>query len=376
MPGKKRELKGYAGDVNDPEGLPVWTRRYLDWLRVRHYSETTLCTSEYQLKAFIEWAHDRGVLRPIEVTKPMLEAHQRWLFYYRKANGKPLGPSTQLTRLVVLKGLFKWLTRQDVIPSNPASELELPKKDRRLPRDILSERQVEKVMAQPDVTDTLGLRDRAMMEVVYSTGLRRHELARLALFDIDEERGVVTVRLGKGRKDRMVPIGERALHWVARYLEQSRPEIVVPPDTGTLFLSELGAPLSLLRISTMMREYVLEADVGKRGAVHIFRHSMATLLLEGGADIRAIQEILGHAKLETTSIYTRVSIDGLKKVHAACHPGANLTPKRAAAATSEELGDATAASTDAREKLLEALDTERAEEERAVAAERRGDSLP
>lgn len=376
MPRKKRELKGYAGDLNDPDGLPVWTRRYLDWLRVRHYSETTLVTSEYNLKSFIEWAFDRGVSRPIEVTKPMLEAHQRWLFYYRKPNGKPLGPSTQLVRLVVLKGLFKWLTKQDVIPSNPASEIELPRRDRRLPRDILNERQVEKVMAQPDVTDTLGLRDRAMMEVVYSTGVRRHELARLALFDIDEERGVLTVRLGKGRKDRIVPIGERALHWVNRYLEESRPEIVVPPDTGTLFLSELGTPLSLLRISDMMRQYVLAADVGKRGAVHIFRHSMATLLLEGGADIRVIQEILGHAKLDTTSLYTRVSIDGLKKVHAACHPGANLATKRTPAEPVESESLAAPADVDAKAKLLEALDAERVDEERAVAAERRGDSLP
>lgn len=373
MPREKRALKAYAGDLNDPEGLPVWTRRYLDWLRVRHYSETTLVTSEYQLKSFIEWAFDRGVSRPIEVTKPMLEAHQRWLFYYRKANGKPLGPSTQLTRLVVLKGLFKWLTRQDVIPSNPASEIELPRKDRRLPRDILSERQIEKVMAQPDVTEVLGLRDRTMMEVLYSTGLRRHELAKLSLFDIDEERGVVTVRLGKGRKDRMVPIGERALHWLGRYLENSRPEIVVPPDTGTLFLSELGAPLTLLRISNLMRGYILAADVSKRGAVHIFRHSMATLLLEGGADIRAIQEILGHAKLDTTSIYTRVSIEGLRKVHAACHPGASLNSKRAPA--SAPVVDAPAGP-EVREKLLAALDDERAEEEREVASERRADSLP
>jgi integrase/recombinase XerD len=157
------------------------------------------------------------------------------------------------------------------------------------------------VMAIADTTDPLGLRDRAMMEVLYSSGLRRAELAKLQLFDIDADRGVLAVREGKGKKDRFVPIGDRALHWMARYIEEVRPGLVVPPDDGTIFLSELGDPMKLPRLTQLMRRYVEAADLGKSGACHIFRHSMATAMLEGGCDIRLLQEILGHAETSTTA---------------------------------------------------------------------------
>jgi integrase/recombinase XerD len=149
------------------------------------------------------------------------------------------------------------------------------------------------------------------------------------------------VRLGKGRKDRTVPIGERALHWLGRYVEEVRPEYVVSPDTGTAFLTERGEPLSLVHLSILMRGHVKAAKVGKEGAVHIFRHTMATHLLEAGADIRAIQEMLGHVELSTTQIYTHVSIKRLKVVHDACHPAAKLAPraKRAVETDRDDGGD-------------------------------------
>jgi len=319
---KKGEKKRYRGEVDDPDALMHWIRRFIEHQRVRNYSERTLITTESCLSMFAEWAHDRGLVRPAEITKPVLDLYQRWLFYFRKESGKALTFSSQRVRLQKLKGFFKWLAKENVILSNPASELEMPRIERRIPRAILSEKDIEKVLGEADTTDVLGLRDRAMMEVLYSTGIRRHELAHLELFDVDAERGTLTVRQGKGKKDRTVPIGERALGWVAKYLDTARPDLVAPPDDAALFLNERGERLALSHLTSLMRHYVDAAKLGKTGACHIFRHSMATLMLEGGADIRHIQEILGHVETSTTAIYTRVSIRHLKQVHDATHPAA------------------------------------------------------
>jgi integrase/recombinase XerD len=362
---RRRALEAWAGDLNDPEGLVVWARRYLEYMQVRHFRPTTVVTTEGHLRIFIRWATDRGLSRPVQITKPMIEAHQRWLFYYRKQSGKPLSVGTQRTRLQLLKGWFRWLARENVILWNPASEIEMPRMERKLPRAILSEREIEQVFAQADITDALGLRDRAMMEVLYSTGIRRAELSALGLYDIDADRGVVTVRLGKGRKDRTIPIGERALHWVGRYLDEVRPSLVVPPDHKTVFLTENGDPIALATLSYTMSDYLRAANLGKQGAVHIFRHTMATHLLDAGADIRAIQEILGHVKLSTTEIYTHVSIQRLKLVHDTCHPAAKLVPRaRDALASEDATTEQSDAAAQAAAELELALVAEAADEDR------------
>lgn len=166
--------------------------------------------------------------------------------------------------------------------------------------------------------------DRAMLEVIYCTGMRRMELSGLKLYDIDAERGTIMIRRGKGRKDRMVPISERALAWIEKYVAQVRPELVLDPDDGTLFLTADGQGFGLTRITQLVRNYVIAAKIGKTGSCHMFRHTMATLMLENGADVRVIQQLLGHAKLETTQIYTQVSIRMLKRVHEQTHPAAKL----------------------------------------------------
>jgi integrase/recombinase XerD len=237
-------------------------------------------------------------------------------------NGRPLTFQTQHKRLVQIRMPFKWLTRQNVLLWNPASELELPKLEHRLPRHVLTE--AERVLAQPDVSDPLGVRDRAILEVFYSTGIRRMELVRLLVSDVDRERGTMTVRQGKGKKDRTVPIGERAAMWVEKYMLEARKGVVVPPDEGVLFLTAEGRPLDANRLTDDVGEYVAAAETGKKGACHLFRHTMATVMLENGADIRYIQEMLGHVELSTTQIYAQVSIRQLKAVHALTHPGAKL----------------------------------------------------
>ena len=200
---------------------------------------------------------------------------------------------------------FKWLAKHNVLPSNPASELELPRLERRLPRAVLSIAEAERVLAVPDVDDPLGLRDRAILETLYSTGMRRKELAGLRLYDFDPERGTMLIRLGKGHKDRMVPVGQRAIRWIDVYLCDARPKLVTPPDEGALFVSHTGEAMIPNRLTELVRDHVNASGVNKKGSCHLFRHTMATLMLEGGADIRFIQEMLGRAELSTTQLYTQ-----------------------------------------------------------------------
>jgi integrase/recombinase XerD len=320
----QRKQKPVVGDPTDPDGFSVWLRRYLEALRVKNYSPRTVENRDVYLRFFIEWCEARGIVRPRDVTKPMLERYQRHLFHMRQQSGKnagkPLSFRAQHSRLVPVRMYFKWLTRQNVLLWNPASELELPRLERRLPRYVLTAGEAEAVMAQPDVSEPLGVRDRAILEVLYSTGIRRMEVLGLSVFDLDGERGTLLVRQGKGKKDRMVPIGKRAIGWLERYLDSVRPSLVVPPDPGNLFLTSMGDEFSPHRLTQLVRDYVVAADTGKKGACHLFRHTMATLMLEHGADIRFIQEMLGHAELTTTQIYTQVSIRRLQTVHAATHP--------------------------------------------------------
>jgi len=319
-----RKRKPVAGDPNDPEGLYVWMKRYLEWLRARNYSERTVENRESYLGFFIGWCEARSLTRPQEVTKPILERYQRHLFHLRKDNGKPLSFRAQHSRLVPVRGYFKWLTRQNVLLSNPASELELPRLERRLPKHVLTASEAQQVMNQPDVRVPRGIRDRAILETFYSTGIRRMESLNLSVFDLDTERGTLMVRQGKGKKDRMVPIGERAILWLERYQSEVRPELVMPPDDNVLLLTHLGDPFTPHGMTALVRRYVEAAELGKRGACHLFRHTMATVMLENGADIRFIQEMLGHVKLETTQIYTQVSIRKLKQIHEATHPSVKL----------------------------------------------------
>lgn len=269
---------------------------------------------------------------------------------------------TQHDRITAVQSFFKYLARQNLILSNPASDLERPKVPQRLPRNVLSISEIERVLAQPDVAEPMGVRDRAILETFYSTGMRRKELSGLAVFDLDVERGTVLIREGKWRKDRMVPIGARALAWIEKYLHEVRPNFVVEPDPSNLFLGQFGERLAPGWLTSRVSQYIRKSGLSKQGGCHLFRHTMATLMLEGGADIRFIQEMLGHATLQATQIYTRVSIKKLKEIHTVTHPGARLERReRASEAAAEEHAEATEQA--ARDELLSSLAAEAAEEE-------------
>jgi len=304
---KNNPLRGYAS-------------AFLDWTGTIGLSEQTAAVRSQALDYFIRWCDERSIRHPSEVTRAVLERYQRYLFHYRKKGGEPLAFSTQATRLNPLKAFFKWLARERHIAYNPASELVMPKLPKRLPQYVLTVEEVERILSEPDCSKPSGVRDRAIIELLYSTGLRRMELAKLKVHDVNVGHGTLMVRGGKGGKDRMVPVGSRASAWLMKYLADIRPGLTAATDDGTLFLTDFGESFEKHRLGDMVKRYIANAGIPAPGACHLFRHACATHMLENGADIRFIQAMLGHAQLSTTEIYTQVSISKLKEIHAATHP--------------------------------------------------------
>lgn len=309
------------------DSVAAWIVRYLEHQRVTGLKAHSWQRVHDDLARFNAWCAERAIDSPREISKPVLERYQRHLFHYRRADGRPLAAGSQVRELMRIKHWFRWLVRGNHLPSNPASELELPRAPKRYLPHVLTPAEVETILAEPDVGTALGLRDRALLEVLYSTGLRRMELVNLSVFDVSFTRGTVFVRQGKGAKDRIVPIGERALAWLTRYLDEVRTAFVVDPNEAGLFLTHEGRRPTLEYVTALVRTYVKRAGIDKPGACHLFRHAAATAMLENGADIRYIQAMLGHAALNTTQVYTHVSIGALKAIHAATHPGAKLARK-------------------------------------------------
>jgi integrase/recombinase XerD len=352
------------GPAHDPASLYHQMRPFLAWMLEKNYSPRTVDNRELYLRYFIQWCDERGLTRPQEITRPILERYQRHLFLHRKKDGQPLSTRSQAMRIVPIRAWFKWLTRNNHLLYNPASDLELPRQEQRLPRHILTSQEADQVLNVPDTATPMGVRDRAMLETFYSTGMRRMELIGLHQFDIDFERGTVMVRQGKGKKDRMIPIGERALAWIAAYRDAVRPQMALAQDDGVLFLTNQGEAFTPNRLTQLVRDTINAAGIHKKGSCHLFRHTMATLMLENGADIRFIQAMLGHAELSTTQIYTQVSIVKLKEIHTLTHP-ARLQRVQTAhkdAQTSEGMPTPQGEPEDPAAALLAALDAEADEE--------------
>jgi integrase/recombinase XerD len=381
MPRKGQKLKTRKAPVIKPTGFkprlpeddPLRHNRLLrymedhfEWMLVTGYSADTVRARRNAIRRFIGWCDERGLNDPRDITKPMLERYQRYLFYYRKADGTPLTIGMQAQYLAPLKTWFKWLSRSHHILANPAADIDLPKQPKSLPRSVPSVQEIEAILREAEPGTTQGLRDRAMLETLYATGLRRMELPGVSIYDIDLNRGVLWVRHGKGKRERVVPLGDRAMAWLDKYLTESRPQLLAD-DTAALFLSDYGEPVQPHYVADKVKRYMQFAGVKKTGSTHLLRHACATHMLEGGADIRYIQEMLGHANLQTTEIYTHVSIDKLIAVHGATHPS-RLTRHR------DDKNPVTGPSLDevsrnATETLLTAIEREDEAEADSVAAD-------
>jgi len=252
--------------------------------------------------------------------------------------GKPLGDATREDLLAILaaelqqgksprsisrylsayRQFYRWLVREGKIDSDPVALIESPKTGRGLPK-ALTEEQVESLLAAPDTTTTLGLRDKAMLELMYATGLRVSELVGLELSNINLNQGVVRV-IGKGGKERLVPIGDEAHESLMAYLSGGRPELLQGVQTDCVFVTNRKSGMTRQAFWYMVRRYAGLCDISRKLSPHMLRHSFATHLLNHGADLRVVQLLLGHSDLSTTQIYTHIAREGLKRMHEAHHP--------------------------------------------------------
>lgn len=278
----------------------------------RGLSPNTVSAYRRDLTAFIGHLEQR--------TMTDLAAVQRAdiMQYLMSLKGQGLKPTSLARKLVAIKVWFRFLAGERVIPQDPTSVLETPRTWKTLP-DVLSVPEVTRLLAQPNPRQRLGIRDRAILELLYATGMRVSELANLTVKDVHLDLGFLRC-IGKGSKERIVPIGRAAIRAVRVYLEKARPSLEHGRAASALFLSQRGTRLSRVMVWRLIRRYAAQARIAKRLTPHTLRHSFATHLLERGADLRVVQELLGHANIATTQLYTHVDPGRLKKIHQQFHP--------------------------------------------------------
>ena len=264
----------------------------------------------------------------MDVRSVDLEAYQGHLSALRKKDGRPYTVGSQHARLIAMKNFFRFLYRRDLLIHDPAAVIELGRAEDRLPRVVLTEEEARRVVTVPRGETPLVLRDRAILETLYAKGIRVSELAHLTVNDVDTEERVLRVVMGKGRKDRNVPLTRASARAIEEYLAKGRETIVnggegrarARGEGRLLFLAEHGGKLHRAIVGRIIARWAKKAGIKKHVTCHTFRHSVATQLLRGGADIRHIQALLGHASLKATERYTRVEIQDLKRVVERAHP--------------------------------------------------------
>ena len=302
-------------DVQIAPGLQEALARFLVFVRLeRGLAENTVQAYGRDLDRYLALLMDRGIRFAGEVSQEDVASLLRVLA------GLGLEASSVARNLTGVRMFHRFVMAEGMADRDPTEHLRPPKTGRKLP-SVLNIYEVERLLEEPDTETPLGLRDRAMLEMLYGAGLRVSELTGLTrsqvLFDLE----VVRVT-GKGNRERMVPIGSEAEAWVGRYLQEARPKLAKPASGDTVFLNWRGGKLSRMGVWKLLRHHVRQAGIPKAVSPHTLRHSFATHLLEGGADLRAVQEMLGHVDISTTQIYTHVDREYLKEVHRTFHPRA------------------------------------------------------
>jgi integrase/recombinase XerD len=293
--------------------------RFVEAMTAWNWSRKTVVSYEQNVRYFIEWLDSETDITDLaKVTPERIASYQTALLAEEKRTGERISVPTQHQRLVALRGFFGYLWREGKLLTNPASQIALPKMHRRLPQAIVTPKEALRLLDSIDTATPLGLRDRAMLELLYATGIRNAELRALTLADIGE--GTLAIRQGKGGKDRMVPIGPVGWAVLRDYLTQARPKLASWDGAPNVFLTKNGRPLDTFAVINAVRRAARGARITKAIHPHSLRHACATHMLRGGADIRHIQKLLGHASLQTTEIYTQVEIGDLKAVHRMYHP--------------------------------------------------------
>ena len=292
-------------------GMDDLADQYINYLRVeRGLADNTVQAYSQDLNRFFQFLETHS-LSPLKVT-------QNRISEYVSMIGNELSARSVARNVSAVKMFFRFLAAEGKIERSPARLLESQRLSRRLP-GTLTPREVERLISQPDLSNPKGQRDRAMLEILYATGLRVSELVSLELLSINLEAGYLRT-LGKGSKERVVPMGEKAIMAVKEYLSSGRPDLTKGNNSSYLFTNLRGRPMTRQGFWKIIKKYGSQAGIKKNITPHILRHSFASHLLEGGADLRAVQVMLGHADISTTQIYTHVTRERLRELHKKCHP--------------------------------------------------------
>jgi integrase/recombinase XerD len=295
-------------------------RQYLNALLAGGRSAYTVRGAKSALKTLMAFLSSAGVENIEHLTHDVLLRYREALSWHVTGKGTPLTARSQSELLGHLRAFCRWMVAQDWLVSDPSKRIPNPRKPQQLPKAILDEEEVERILAQPDMQTARGYRDRAILEVLYSSGIRREEAANLRLEDVDTEHGFLIVREGKNRKDRAVPIGASVCTLLQSYIVGVRKDWLGAGRDRHLFLNRFGQGMGPNAVWHVVHKYARAANIDRSVSTHTFRHSCATHMLRAGAPIRHLQEMLGHASIETTQVYTRVTITDLKAAHRRFHP--------------------------------------------------------
>jgi integrase/recombinase XerD len=303
----------------DPRSFEEALQALLDELRVRWYSKPLQKQARNVLLRFFSHLREKGIRDLRAVREEHVVAWARLLAESKSPQGGTYSLATQKSYLALVQRLFRFLFRESVVLQDPTLNLVLPSW-KKLPHALLNQAQSRRLVSSPDAFTVRGKRDRAVLELLYGTAIRVGECERLDLRDVDLLRGQLFVRLGKGRKDRIVPVVGRAAAALDVYLRDSRPELVHDPRERALFLTNRGTRLPVKRIQDLVRSHAKAAGITVRVTPYTLRHGCATHLLQNGADVRHVQKLLGHASLKTTATYTHVAPEDLRRAVEKAHP--------------------------------------------------------
>lgn len=303
----------------DHNNIAALVKAFKQSLQVKNYVAKTTRQVIWKLQKFIDYLESKGIVCVNEITKEAVQAYQVEVCQTLNAKGYPNSIAYQNSMTCAMKQFVTFLWERDYIVANPAKDIHYAKTPKTLPRSILTPTEVKNLMRVIDTKTAIGYRDRTLFELLYSSGIRRTELRTLTLQDVDYDEGFIRV-IGKGSKDRVVPIGRIACRYLENYIKSVRPTLVRAPYNIWVFLSYRGNQLDENIIAQLAKQYAKKAKIKKNIHCHTFRHSCATSMLRNKADIRVIQELLGHSSLNTTQVYTHVNITDLKRIHKQCHP--------------------------------------------------------
>jgi integrase/recombinase XerD len=293
---------------------------YIRALTVRNLSRRTILAVSWKLTKFLGYLESRGITGIDQITSGALREYQMALFESVNDRGRPNTISYQNGLLSTAKNFTRFLKDNDYIVSDPGRSVMYAKEPQRLPTGVLSVSEARKIIHAPDVKTAIGYRDRTLLEVLYSSAIRKEELNNLTLSDVDYHDGFLRITEGKGNKDRIVPIGRIACRYLENYIKSVRPALIHDPYNPHLFFTLRGKKFSKNVAWELIKKYAKKAKIHKNVHPHTFRHSCATAMLKNRADIRTIQKLLGHASHTSTQVYTHLSITDLKDVHTRCHP--------------------------------------------------------